>query len=327
MSPLSATFSRRSAQVLCSLLVCGLVTIASHSAAQQPEPRDPAAAQTLFAEGREALEKGDFELACGKFRESQRLDPGAGTLLNRATCEEKLGRIATAWQLFVEAADQLAPSDNRVAFARKHADALKPRLPRLVLELHSAAPKDTSVVRNGVRMGKASFGSKLPVDPGEVSLVVSAKGYEDRRVVVSIAEGETKKVVLSPGARLPDKPANTESSATSSFRAASSTQRTWGFIVGGIGVAAAGAAVYTGLMVQDKQRTVDENCAGIECNQVGYDAAQDGKTLLVANTVAVAVAALGIGGGLFLILAADEPGPRESVRMPSGLLIGTSGSF
>ena len=62
------------------------------------EPRDPAAAEWLFREGRALMKKGDFAPACAKLAESQRLDPAVGTLMNLAECEERIGRTASAWQ-------------------------------------------------------------------------------------------------------------------------------------------------------------------------------------------------------------------------------------
>jgi hypothetical protein len=52
------------------------------------QARDPAAAEVLFRRGREAMEAKRYADALPSFAESQRLDPGAGTLMNLATCEE-----------------------------------------------------------------------------------------------------------------------------------------------------------------------------------------------------------------------------------------------
>src|SRR5262245_31877335 len=65
------------------------------------------AAEALFEEGRSALAAGDLDLACARFRESNRLDPAVGTVLNLADCEEKRGKLATAWTLFRRASTEL----------------------------------------------------------------------------------------------------------------------------------------------------------------------------------------------------------------------------
>ncbi|MFO0567610.1 MAG: hypothetical protein U0263_18270 [Polyangiaceae bacterium] len=55
--------------------------------------RDATAAEALFNAGRDAVKAGDYPTACAKFRESNRLDPAPGTVLNLADCEEHLGHV------------------------------------------------------------------------------------------------------------------------------------------------------------------------------------------------------------------------------------------
>ena len=91
-----------SSALSCALLLSGLQSVASAA-----EPHDAAAADVLFRRAKDALAAGNVDGACASFAESQRLDPAAGTLLNLADCEEKQGKLATAWQHFVEGRDKL----------------------------------------------------------------------------------------------------------------------------------------------------------------------------------------------------------------------------
>ncbi len=112
------------------LLASGMLSIAllwcGTSLADQPS--DGARAEALFEEGRRALDKEDYGAACALFEESQRIDPGAGTLMNLGTCKERLGSDAEALVHFREALTLLAPGDDRIEFAQARVAELEGRL-------------------------------------------------------------------------------------------------------------------------------------------------------------------------------------------------------
>src|SRR5258706_1569998 len=66
---------------------------------------DPVVARALFDEGRRLAGEGKYSQACPKLEESQKLDPGLGTLFGLADCLEHVGRTASAWSRFRDAAD------------------------------------------------------------------------------------------------------------------------------------------------------------------------------------------------------------------------------
>jgi hypothetical protein len=287
-----------------ALLLCALSTPAL--AENDPERRDPAAAEALFMQGRDALARGDLKTACAKFGESYALEPAAGTLMNWATCEGKLGRLASAWQRWREALERLEPDDDRVAFVRQQAQDFEARLPYLTIRLAPTSPKATYALRNGVRLGAASFGVSLPVDPGEHRIVAEAPGHAPKTFTVTLAERERKELVIVPGARLPDPPApEPEQSGRSSWRS------TAGFVAGGVGLAGIGAAVVTGLLLPARRDSIEQNCMDKLCTQAGLDAASEGRTLLLANTIGWAAGVVGVGLGAYLVISDMGGSERE----------------
>jgi hypothetical protein len=155
----------------------------------------------LFESGHEAMSQGDYNTACERFKESNRLDPAAGAVLNLAVCEEKRGRLATAWQLFKRVMSELPPGDDRYPIAQRQASALRPRVPRVTLQLSPGAPKQTSALYGDVVFGPASFNVPLPMDPGKHELIVRAPDRQERTYTFRLAEGEKKELVIEPGER------------------------------------------------------------------------------------------------------------------------------
>ena len=177
-----------------------LLTALLVPAASSAQPR--AAAEALFTQGREAMQRGDYDTACKQFRESDRIDPAVGTKFNIAECEQERGRLATAWELFRAVAGQLGPDDERLPIATARADALERRVPKLTIRLAPGAPGDTTVRAGKLELGPASFGIPLPLDPGTHLLVVTAPAHGARSFTVQLAETQARSIVVEPGKRV-----------------------------------------------------------------------------------------------------------------------------
>jgi hypothetical protein len=281
------------------LALCASATLAPVALAA-----DAALAEALFLEGRRALDGKDYATAAAKFQESHRLDPAAGTVMNLATCEEHLGKLASAWQHWQEALQLLPPSDDRVPFAKGRVKKLERQLPHLTVQLASGAPEQTFVRRGEVTLGRASFGVPLPVDPGEQVLTVEAPGFAARTFAIEVGLGEHREIEVAPGEPLPDR---------DEVESARRTRRTWAYVAGGIGIAGAATGVVTGLLLPARRRTVDAHCEDRLCDPTGLDAAREGQTLLLANTVGWSVALLGLGTGTYLFLTSRPETPESSV--------------
>ena len=130
---------------LFAAILCG----GARPAAADPTPEDAALATTLFQDGRALMAAGRLAEACPKLEESQRLDPGGGTLLNLALCHEQAGRLARSWSEFNDAA-AVARRDgrrDRELAADSHAAALWPRLSKLTVSVPPAS------IVEGLRVG------------------------------------------------------------------------------------------------------------------------------------------------------------------------------
>jgi hypothetical protein len=295
-----------------------------------------AAADALFDSARASMAKGDLNAACEQFRASDKLDPAAGTELNLAECEEKRGHLASAWELYRTAAEQLAEKDERLALARSRAQALEPRVPKLTLSLAAGAPQGTTVHEGSIELGSAAFGVALPLELGAHELVVSAAGFEPRTFRFSLAEGEVKALIVEPGSAVR---ANAPATATVAPKPAphdevahGSSTRTLGFALGGVGVAGLGVGAIAGLLELSKKHAVDDGCQPDKsCTSAGLAAARSGRTLETVSNVGWVVGAAALGAGVyFLLTSGPSSKPTTSVSLstsPSGGQLSVKRSF
>jgi hypothetical protein len=143
--------------------------------------------------------------ACPLFEASYKADPQIGVLLYLADCHEHVGKTASAWAEFNDAADLAKRrGDNREGIARSRADTLAPKL----VKLHLVAPPqmiDGLVVkRDGVDV-TILVGADMPVDPGDHQIAASAPGYVTWQHKVTVTTG-VEKLQLPALEKAPDKP-------------------------------------------------------------------------------------------------------------------------
>lgn len=182
--PMIATGKR--AVVLCSSLVA--LSLSAHA-----EERDPAGAEALFREGVALKKAGKLSEACPKLEESYKLDPAGGTLFALADCLEAQGRVASAWARFGEAKEFARRKGNadKEAESAKRAAALEAKLPKLtvVVAVDQRDLAGLEVRRDGIVVGKATFGTALPVDPGPHTVEASAPGKKRWTAKVDVPAG------------------------------------------------------------------------------------------------------------------------------------------
>jgi hypothetical protein len=319
----------------CAVAVLGAALLLAPGAARAAG--DAATAEALFEAGRAALERGDYETACAKLRESQRLDPAAGTLMNLAACEERRGRLASAWESFRAALGLLRADDERRSIVSERLAALEARLPRLELVLAPGAPAATRVSRDGSELGRAALGLPLPLDPGRHEVVAVADGFEPRTYVVDAVEGKTLVVAVEPGTvRAPPPllaaPAEPSAVPAPSPRPATDSGRTWGLALGGAGAVLLMTSGVTGVSALSRKAEIERHCTKsggrYACDPERVEAARTGKALAVVSTITLpaGLALLGLGTALYLTAGDDAPSVSAGVG-PDGFAFGARGAF
>ncbi len=177
-------------------IALGLAVLSADGRAlAQPSPDAKSAAAVLFEAGRKLQGEGNFAEACPKLEESQKMDPGMGTLFYLSDCYEKVGRTMSAWVGFREVAAQalIAGQADREKFARGRTATLEPQLMRLKIVVRPDAGQ-VSVTRDGAVMSPGVFGTAVPLDPGAHVITATASGKET---------WELKIILKDPGQTLP----------------------------------------------------------------------------------------------------------------------------
>ncbi len=171
----------------------------------QSSAQDTAVARSLFRDARKLMESGRYADACPKLEESQRLDPGIGTRFNLADCWEHTGRTASAWALFLDVASatRAAGQTDREAVARDRAEKLEKKLSRLSLRVEETDP-GLEIRRDGAVLGRPSWGTEVPVDPGTRVIEARAPGKRTWSTRIAVPATATVTVVTIP--KLEDAP-------------------------------------------------------------------------------------------------------------------------
>ena len=299
--------------------------------------QDPAAAQVLFDEAKRLMAQDHYAEACPKLEESERLDPGIGTKFNLASCYQHVGRNASAWALFLEAAaDAKAAGDRaRTNAARSRATALEPILSRLIVVARPETTPGLSLSRDGEPFGRAQWGVAIPVDAGRHELIASAPHRRTWHTTVVVPT--TGKVIAVQVPALDDDtpPPQAQALVLKPVPAANVTapqlvrrevvpaesngtgngQRVAAIILGVTGLAAMG--VGSVFAVESKQNKDDSSphCAGNTCDATGVsqrdDAIRDGNVATIA--LGAGAAAL-LGAAIVWLSAPSDSGHPRTAR-------------
>ena len=286
-----------------ALPLAGLLLVSAPSASAQTPPGPPAqenkvAAQVLFDDAMKLRKKGQHEDACVKLAESQRLDPAPGTKFYLAECLEQTGKLASAWTLYTEVADEMATTGQRKreAFARERSAALSGKLSRVTILVPDSARATGLVVRRGpVVVGEAQWGVAVPVDPGKHIVQATAPGMVPFTKTVEVTEpGSTVTIVLprwmpaAAGAATTAIPIATGPRATSAPPPPASPLRTASFALGGVGLAGlvVGAAL-GGVALAKKDESNSGPCDPVRdvCSAQGLSLRAEAITAATGSTV------------------------------------------
>jgi hypothetical protein len=292
-----------------SFLVVTCVALVT-SGARASSTADAAVAQALFDQAKHLVASGNAKDACPKFEESERLDPGTGTEFNLADCYERVGRVASAWTLYVQVAAEshLANKLDREKVAREHAEALATHLPKLVIDVPAASRvPGLTVKRTGTLVGEPQWGVPVPVDPGSQSVHAEAPGFEPWDGAIDVAGEGTVTIQIPALHALPASAAARATPARSTAPAHAATP-TLKYVAYGLGAAGViGLGIGTGFGVKAMANKDSAGCDGNDCPSNAAAAKyQDARTAGNIATVGFAVGGTLLAAGVVLYFVAPK---------------------
>ena len=289
---------------------------------------DKAKAIELFDEGQKQMKAGNFERACDAFRESHALKPDSGTRGSLARCYEKLGKIASAWKLWVDltttAPERLRPD------AAANAAKLEPRLPRYVIKTSTASTSKFQLAIDGLEVTWTAD-TAVPIDPGPHVFEATATGHVPFRREVTSVEGKTEEIVvqLGPEPKLVDPP---PAPVIVEPTPSSSTGRKVGIALIGVGGALVIGGGVLGVIAKGRYDDAEDICGGDidACDPARTGDAQDkvdsARSAATLSTVSFIAGGAALVGGVILFVRSPKSKPRVSL-VPTGNGVAITGGF
>jgi hypothetical protein len=317
---------RRSARRILSLVAsaAALSTPLLASPVAHAQAQDQAAARALFEDGRRLLQNGKYEEACRRLEAASKLYASPGILLNLGDCYEKLGRSASAWTEFGEAAAVAtrAHHSDQVSEAKRRQAAIEPKLTRLTIRVTGEATSVT-VTRDKTDLSSEAWGEAIPVDPGTHEIHAEAPGHEPwtTSVVVSTA-GQTVTVEVpalaaspmpSPGPSVHEAPQPAAATPEAvSLETPPARPRPhvvdWALVGGGVAVGVAGGVLW-GLGATRARTASDADTSTEPKNQAAQSDYRSARTLYCIGIGGVAVGAAVATVGAVLLVG-GRAGPK-----------------
>jgi hypothetical protein len=315
---------RRAGTLVIAMSVAAALPFRARTAQADTERRP--AAQALYDQAVDAMDRGDYVAACPALAEVVRLAPeGLGAKLTLARCYERAGQLASAWAMYAatEEAGLRQGRADRWQPARERRQALEPKLARLTLVVprEVRALPGLSVERDGVPVGAAQWQVAVPVDRGKHVITAIAAGKPRWEKAIEIgADGERVEVTID-GLRDAAAPAEARAPAASFW----SARRVAGAAAGGLGVVGLGVGAVFGLVAAGKQSDSDDgHCfEGDRCDPAGRELRDEARAAGDVATVFFVAGGVLLGGGA--VLFATAPGARkagaEVAVVPGGLAV------
>lgn len=181
--------------VIAGVLVAVLAT--GSIARAEPSSDDASIAREQFRRGIEAVDAGKWDEARSAFQRSYDAWPRPYTLLNLAGAQSQSGKLVASSESYRKfLRDATGPAAEQKGAAEAALADVERRMPHVKLVPSAPLLATDTLAIDARSVANAMVNVPLPIDPGEHEVVVGRGGAPIARVEVTLAEAESKDVVL-----------------------------------------------------------------------------------------------------------------------------------
>jgi len=350
-APTRRVFSRRSRRTWCTLAFIVSSSISTSWVARaEPTASERATARSLAQEGYAALTEKDYAAAEDRFRRADELVHAPTLVLDRARALVGMGRFGEAYSAFQSVMAEEIPAKSPAVWKRakktaeQEIEAIKPHVAWLSIRV--TGPSEPHVEIDGHSLPASSLGQRLPTNPGERVIDLSAEGFVSKQVKQTLSEGAAVDLALElvpepkPAPVVVVVPPPAPDPAKQETERRGQRNRTLSYVA--FGVAGVGLAVgaTTGVLWLKARSDIKESCGGLTCEastaseesryaeqQQRYD------TYGTLSAIGFAVGIAGAATGITLILLEPKANAEEKAKTArvvpyfAGTSLGLRGAF
>lgn len=271
-----------------------------------------------FRRAVELMKADNCNEAVPEFLTSQKLDASAATLVNLATCQARLGRSATAWKTYQQAATLAATEKNEPLRERalQAMGILGPTLTKLQIVSKPNSPP-LSIRVNGEVLSEYD-GRPIPLDPGESVIEAAAPGREPWRKNVTADDLGATIVIEVPDLRPVPPPAQDKPVylvERPPIRVEDRTDlRLPAAVLGGAGVASIVVGSIFGASAMSNYDDSKAYCRANHCTPPGIELHDRASEKATVSTVTIGLGLVAVTAGVVLWLTSGPSVPAKTQK-------------
>jgi hypothetical protein len=300
--------------------VLGGLCLATPAHAEPIDEASRTAARALGNSGVEAYQAGNYKEASEKLEQSYAIARVPSLGLWSARALRQLGYLVESANRYLETINlQIPQGDYEIQKqaqmdAQKELDALKPVIPKIIIQIEGARPEEVQVSVDGKPLAASLVSEPRLVNPG-LHKVEGVRGSERVEASAMLTEGQKAAAILKFGGAA----GGAGAPATSDEGGGTSTA-TFGIIALGVGGAGIVVGSVAGILALNKKSTIDDSprCVNNRCSDQNLvDSYGTLRTVSTVGFIAGGVLA-GVGVALLVSSGSGDEKPQTSLLVGPG---------